>query len=258
MSYILNALRKSEQERQAQEPVHLESAILETQPQHNSRISWPVIMLIAINVLVLIFFIFLNPQQQFTTSSTTAKKSKNPSLATPTPIQAKNPKTTRKTERPKPIVAKTEQPKIKTSPKPNQQVSISKMLKQQRPAKKPVPKPKPSIENIAVTTNPNTSLPMQVETTVTADQPPVRTRKPNTSRKVPFLQEMPSTFRRNIPNININVFVYAKNPDDRFVIIDMKKYSAGQKIADELEVAEIKSDSLVLRHNNITFQIKRP
>jgi general secretion pathway protein B len=69
---------------------------------------------------------------------------------------------------------------------------------------------------------------------------------------------MPSTFRRNIPNVNINVFVYAKNPDDRFVIINMKKYRTGQKIADELEVAEIKSDSLVLRHNNITFQIKRP
>jgi general secretion pathway protein B len=257
MSYILNALRKSEQERQAQETVHLESAILETQPQHNSRISWPVIMLIAVNVLVLIFFIFLNPQKQPATSSTSAKKTSPTSLATP--VGSKNPKTIRKTERPQPIAAKIEQPKIKTSPTPNQHVSISKMLKQQRPVKKPLPKP--AIENVAVATNPSkptTSLPMQVETTVTADRPPAQVRKPNTSRKLPFLREMPSTFRRNIPNVNINVFVYAKDPDERFVIINMKKYRTGQKIADELEVAEIKSDSLVLRHNNITFQIKRP
>ncbi len=253
MSYILNALRKSEQERQAQEPVHLESAILKTQPQHNSRISWPVIMLIAVNVLVLIFFIFLNPQKQPATSSTTAKKSPSPSLATTKPI---NPKTIPKTKQPKPIAAKIEQPKIKTSPTPNQHVSISKMLKQHRPVRKPAPKP--VIENTVVTTKPTTSLPMQVENTVTADRPPAQVRKPNTKRKVPFLREMPSTFRRNIPNVNINVFVYAKDPDERFVIIDMKKYRTGQIIADELEVVEIKSDSLVLRHNNITFQIKRP
>jgi general secretion pathway protein B len=69
---------------------------------------------------------------------------------------------------------------------------------------------------------------------------------------------MPPEFRRNVPNLNINVFVYAKSPEDRFVIIDMKKYRAGQETADGLEIKEIKSNSLVISYQNKTFQIKRP
>lgn len=55
MSYILNALRKSEQERQAHSPT-LPSAIYQEQAGENRRGIW----LIVINLATLIFFIHMS------------------------------------------------------------------------------------------------------------------------------------------------------------------------------------------------------
>ena len=256
MSYILNALRKSEQDRQAQETSNPEITILETLPKNNSKISWLVFSLIFINILVLIFFIFLNPGQQPTTT-----ESKTPSLTA-----AKKTKTVSKTELPKqkPVAAKPDLASKKASPTPNQQASISKMLKQPHSVTKRVPKR--AVKNVATITRkinsaePYTSRPPAAENKpITVDQPPARvSNEPDTSKEIPFLQNMPPAFRRNVPDLNINVFVYAKNPDERFVIIDMKKYRTGQETTNGLEIKEINSNSLTLRYQNRTFKIKRP
>ena len=264
MSYILNALRKSEQDRQAQETSTPEIAILETPTKHNSKISWLVITLILVNVLVLIFFIFFNPKQQPTTSFSTAE-SKTPFIVAP--IQSEKQKTVSKTDLPKQktIVAKPTQSQRNDSPTQKKHASISKMLKQKRFVKKPVVKP--PVKNVAVipkktySAKPPASIPTQTKTKprfVDNESPTRKHSKPGTSNNIPFLRSMAPDFRRNVPNLNINVFVYAKNPEERFVIIDMKKYRSGQETADGLKIKEIKSDSLVLNYQNKTFQIKRP
>ena len=78
------------------------------------------------------------------------------------------------------------------------------------------------------------------------------------NKTIPFLFELPPEFRHTIPDLKINVFVYSEQPAERFVMIDMVKYSAGQRIKDSIMLKEIRSDSLVVEYNNRTFRIKRP
>lgn len=257
MSYILNAIRKSEQDRQTQEASNPESTLLEMQPKKKSNLSWLIIALIIINILALIYFIFLNPRQQQETTIATAEN-KTPTLAPP--IQPEKPKITLKNNigQPKP------EPTTKSTPKPSQKKSISNMLEKRRTFKNPATEPVvEKVVTVAKKTNlsqPTATLPRPVEAKPTPVKPqPIQvSSKPENAKKVPFLREMAPAFRRNVPNLNINIFVYAENPDDRFVIIDMKKYRIGQETTDGLKIKQIKSNSLVLRYNNRTFQIERP
>ncbi len=74
---------------------------------------------------------------------------------------------------------------------------------------------------------------------------------------VPLLSELPLEFRRQVPKLNINVFVYAEDPPQRFVIVDMVKYRTGMNIQ-KIQLKEILSDSLVVEYMGKTFRILRP
>ncbi|MGH8548523.1 MAG: general secretion pathway protein GspB, partial [Methylococcales bacterium] len=75
---------------------------------------------------------------------------------------------------------------------------------------------------------------------------------------IPLLAGMPSDFQREVPSLNINVFVYSEIPEERFIVINMSKYLAGQKIDSGPEILEIRPDSLVLEYLGRKFRIKRP
>ncbi len=75
---------------------------------------------------------------------------------------------------------------------------------------------------------------------------------------IPFLADLPRDFQRDLPTLVINVFVYSEILEERFVIINMKKYSTGQKIDVGPEILEIRADSLVLAHLGRKFRVRRP
>lgn len=86
---------------------------------------------------------------------------------------------------------------------------------------------------------------------------PVRRNTPTQQPAVPLLSELPLEFRRQVPKLNINVFVYADQSPQRFVIVDMVKYRAGQNIQN-MRLKEILADSLVVEYMGKTFRIRRP
>lgn len=75
---------------------------------------------------------------------------------------------------------------------------------------------------------------------------------------IPFLNDLPLAFRQSLPKFTVNVFVYAQQPEDRFVMIDMVKYKAGQHTKNTMVIKKILADSLVVVYQNQTFKIKRP
>ncbi|MCI0668339.1 MAG: general secretion pathway protein GspB [Methylococcaceae bacterium] len=87
---------------------------------------------------------------------------------------------------------------------------------------------------------------------------PVNTPADDTSAAIPLLGGLPRDFQREVPSLNINVFVYSEVPEERFVIINMTKYLAGQKIDSGPQILEIRPDSLVLEYLGRKFKIKRP
>ena len=78
------------------------------------------------------------------------------------------------------------------------------------------------------------------------------------STKIPFLSDLPGEFRRTIPGININVFVYSEHGEESFVMIDMVKYKAGQQLKNGMLLKAILNDSLLIVYQNREFQIERP
>ncbi len=102
-----------------------------------------------------------------------------------------------------------------------------------------------------------------VITTALVEEPPLEIVTEETSNEVqqenapPFLSELDYDFRRRVPEIDINVFVYSETEEDRFIMIDMKKYLPGQQIDAGIKLKEIRMNSIVVEYQNRVFQLQR-
>ncbi|MFN5746088.1 MAG: general secretion pathway protein GspB [Methylococcaceae bacterium] len=69
---------------------------------------------------------------------------------------------------------------------------------------------------------------------------------------IPHLNDLPPEVRERIPPMKISLYAYSKIPAERFVIIDTKKYRAGDRIAAAL-LLEIQEDNLLLELDGQKF-----
>ena len=244
MSIILNALRKSEQERQSNPTETLEDKIqVKQEPGRTKKMGW-VMPLIIVNCLLLGFFLwqFMKPEEEAmdTAIVNTVEKTKE------FPIQ-----TVEKT--PEPIT----QPKL-TKP----QVSIAQQIKKiEEKRKQPIKQQAKLITPLKIQTS-KVDLPPAQTTRTNKVEPkatppkivPVERDNKNTP---PFLAEMSYSFRQSIPRLNINVYVYSEEPNDRFIMVDMQKYQEGAEIDKDMVLNEIRPNSIVIEYRGEAFQIQR-
>ena len=271
MSYILNALRKSEQERRNKEPETLLYRIAEIQPPANPRSSKLIPVLVIVNVVLLGYFIWdhyrqvpaaMAPDRSFAQAGKAIKVTNPVKIADKQAAAepAQSPQLLQKLEnepkhKPLPVAkSKKEQPKA-------QPVAAVKKTSQ-RVLTKSEPVTEAASGDIQLARNlPNTGVALA--------RPPEVDHGPNASSvkspdisvatdPVPYVTELPYEFRRRLPQFDINVFVYSEWAADSFVMIDMEKYKVGQRIRGLLELKEIRQDSLVVRYEDQIFQIKRP
>ncbi|MFI3155582.1 MAG: general secretion pathway protein GspB [Methylococcaceae bacterium] len=244
MSFILNALRKSEQERQALQVEAIKSKILPAQPQQNySKTTKLLIFLILANVLMIVSFIGFIRNNLMSTPGATASAVSSRQSAQETKLEPET-------------MAKSTQPKRPASKAESEAASIAELIDGEKPepikpviAKKPVADAiKPSAVARNIPAAPATAPKNQSDASKTM---PV-------TKDLPFLGDLPFNFRRTVPTFTINVFVYSQSPEERFVMIDMVKYKTGQQIKDAMILKEIRPDSLVVVYQNQEFQIKRP
>ncbi|MDO9168014.1 MAG: general secretion pathway protein GspB [Methylobacter sp.] len=244
MSFILNALRKSEQERQALQPETVNDRILLPQPQqHSNKTAKFVVFLIVANVLVIGGFVWFIRNDLRSTPDTAPSISMTlPAQETPLAAEFQAEKT----------------PPPKSKPDAN---SIAELIDGQKSEPAPLPlKPviakKPAddtlIKQAATKSKATPPLPTAVDIQPALPEPiPIK-------NDLLFLNDLPFDFRQTVPKFTINVFVYSQQPEDRWVMIDMVKYKPGQQIKNALLLQEIRPDSLVVVYQNRTFQIKRP
>jgi len=246
MSYILNALRKSEHERQIREPEALENRILEKPGTVQKKNPAWLIILVVINVLILIFF-FLAYTKENIDEGVERKV-----------VVAK-----------KPEIKDENKVKISlvhaVSPPNKSQVSIAEQLKV-KPANKDKEKPEPEQQKIKKVERkkvPVITTALVEEAEAIVDEPVLKKLTENNNRELekenspPYLSELDYDFRRIVPEIDINVFVFSENKEDRFIMIDMKKYLSGQQIEQGMTLKEIRINSLVVEYKNRVFQIQR-
>jgi len=251
MSFILNALRKSEQERQALQSENVTDKILLPQPpQGRSKATKLLVFLFIANVLVISGIVWYLRNNLMSTPGTAA-----PAVA-PRLAQDTKPE-------PEAIV----EPVQPEKPAQNAQsaTSIAELIDKEKPAQAPLPVkpvvakkspaeavkqtaiayPEPQIQNtpsIAPAAKTQADIPEAIAV----------------SSDIPYLSDLPAEFRQKVPKFAINVFVYSQSPEERFVMVDMVKYKPGQQIKDAMLLKEILPDGFVVEYQNQAFKIKRP
>lgn len=243
MSYILNALRKSERERQALKPDSVNARIDVHQPLPPQRsIKLWIGLTLMLNVAVLGYFLIYQP----TTETPVAEPANSPVKKIAEPAVKKL-----KPVAPPPIKA-AELPANKPKPVLSPQVVAQSGLLKQPLAEiiqAPVVAKPVRIETQSLETN-------QLNAATSPSAKPVL--NPEVKADWPFLDQLPNEFSRTVPSLAINVYAFTNEVADRFVMIDRVKYKVGQRINEELELKEIRVDSIVVNYNNRTFKIRRP
>jgi general secretion pathway protein B len=262
MSYILNALRKSERERQAMQPDTVTDRIIVEQTPERQSLTKIVLVLVGLNVAILAYFLSIAPQPtEDKQQPVTGAEKPMPMLARGNPpLPADGP--------PKPAriypVPKLEQARSLTpipekpakSPKPPVEPieSVQRVkppaavITEAQPASKPVAEPEPL-----------SSLPPKhvAEPSELAAKKPEPVRAAPAQSNIPTVQDLPPEIRQSLPSLPINVFSYSSSPAERFVMIDMIKYVPGQTIKNELELKEIVEDGIIVRYEGRVFKINR-
>ncbi len=252
MSFILNALRKSEQERQARQAENVTDKILLPQPPQNSgKTTKLLVFLLIANVLVIAGSVWFVRNNLMSTPDTRAPAISSHHLS------AQNAKLEPK------AIAKSTQSKRPAQKAESEITSIAELIDKEKPEPAPLPvitkkTAADAIKQSAITNNSE----LQIQTTpVIAPAANVESDEHETipARKgIPLLSDLPFEFRQALPKFTINVFVYSQDPEERFIMIDMVKYKPGQQIKDAMLLKEILPDGFVIDYQNRVFKIKRP
>lgn len=75
---------------------------------------------------------------------------------------------------------------------------------------------------------------------------------------IPFLRQMPDAFRKGIPDMVVNVHLYSTNEAENVVYIDDRQYRRGERIKGGIRLEAIVHDGVVLSHGATQFKLPRP
>jgi general secretion pathway protein B len=74
---------------------------------------------------------------------------------------------------------------------------------------------------------------------------------------LPSMNEISLTGSQSLPELHLDVHVYATRPAERFVYINMRKYHEGGKLAEGPSVERIRRDGVVLNYQGLRFILPR-
>jgi len=241
MSYILNALRKSEQERHNSQTETLENRIEVKPGLVQKRTSTWIIALVIVNLFFLSYFIWSFSKVDIEESH---NKADIPKAIEEVKIAAKATINSKLVSSPAAIIE---------TAKDVQQHSIAETIKTSKSKTQDKPELKQAIQVIK-----QKSKAIEITQTLSkADKVSAKVDATEKQQEIPFLSTLDYSFRRTVPVLDINVYVYAEKKQDRFIMLEMTKYFSGQEISSGMTLKEIRINSLVVEYKNRRFQIKR-
>lgn len=140
------------------------------------------------------------------------------------------------------VVPRSEEPPVATAP---QQVTMlhESLRTSPPPQAAPTPHEQTTVPVVAVPEE-EEAVPAAVATEDVADP-------------VPLLRTLPYRFQSIVPKLVINAQAYAEAVEDRFVIINMKKYAEGQQTDEGVIIEAIRKDDTVLVYQGQPFRLQR-
>jgi general secretion pathway protein B len=249
MSYILEALRKAERERNLGQVPTLEG--LPPEMRASRRRMWPWMLGIALlaNAAAVALFVFF------------PRKAETPAAATPAPATASVEEIA-----PAPNVeVRAPFPDIPPEPQvvdiPPQQVEVPPVA-EARQAPEPVPEPRaaetpPAVKDIARPAEPEVPPPADVAPEPPA-QEPESVASASSSSGVKELRDMPSAFRHDLPPMKLDAHFYSEDASRRFVMINLHKYREGERLSEGPQVDSIEADGVILSYQGQRFLLPLP
>lgn len=268
MSYILDALKRAEQERQYGQLPSATVTPATEQAREPKRLLWLVltVLLLACAVAAISYW-FASKRAPVINHSTqaTMESTNNPAAVTSLPprvrpiaaVMARAPQQN-SASLPARVTAITANPVILSAP-----------TEPTKPPPKPEPKPitiagKPNLifettrastwpEDIALVSEPANSKPETTTATAAHSQPSTSHANTNDSFSLPWLSEMPNDFRQSTPSIEIQFHRFTDHPASSFVMIDGQRYHNGDTLKAGPVLERVIEEGLLLQWRNKRF-----
>jgi general secretion pathway protein B len=227
MSFILDALRKSEHQRQRQVGPGL--AIVPESPTRPAPAIWVLVLggLLFLNILVLGALLLTDDRsEQVAAAPPVADAGASPGSAS---------KERRRDEIPPPAVAPPGTTRGEVRP-----LTTEVAAPVAAPVATPEPAPAPAAQPAAPA--PAALAPAQL---ATADA------------RLPRFSDLVIRGELNVPHMHLDIHVYSANTAERFVFINMRRYNEGEATQEGPRVERIVSDGVVMDHQGQRFFLSR-
>lgn len=229
MSYILDALRKSQQARHPEPAPEPRGAV------HNIALSLPGVgwwlaagALLLFGILVSVFIFW---------RATESGAPVAPAEAIPPSASVKEPV---------PVAPEKTPPLEKPATK---EIPVHDLAEEAQVAVRVIPKKTPLAHDSAKAEETHRSAAPVTAAAVTA---------PVMSDDAPLLQQMPTDFQRALPPLRVSIHVYAPDPSQRILFINNRQYHQGDRIDGDIRVEEIVPDGVILSYLGQRFKLGRP
>lgn len=244
MSYILEALKKSQQERQIGHVPDISQ--IQDAPLTRPAPRWPRWLLAAllVNVVMLVALAWRTWETRRVAVVSEPAVAVAPSAPSPTvnPVPAPRIETPVETTGAPTVAAP---PPEAASPEPAAPPVTEAA---------PPPMTQPAIQVPATVQEPEAELLPPIESA-----PPIAEAVPELQPELPpRWQDLPLEERTGLPAPRIDVHVFDREPERRFVLIDLRKYQVGDTLSEGATLDAIIADGIVLSYGGRKYRVDRP
>lgn len=271
MSYILEALKKSDQERNRGEVPSIETVqpmAAPVEPKSSNKTYW-IVGLLGLNLLVAVFWLGIQfsdkAVQPAPIATATAIDSRQPVSSD---VGSPQPTTVRSAEKvvaepvvSSPVLAKPAAPKPELAPSQPVATSVTQPKAEVRVEAEKYSIVKPVLENTSVQADESFELikpsTPQQEVITPSSQPAANARvEPEIDYTgLPYLAELSRSERAGIPQLSFSSHMYSSSPEFRTVVINGSSLREGEALARGLYVTAITEEGVVLDNDGVAFRV---
>jgi general secretion pathway protein B len=245
MSFILDALKKSEHERQRQSMPGMIEIPAPSRRRGIPAWVWVVAGLLLVNVGVLLVLLLRSGAAG--TPLTVAIPA--------TPVATNEPRVSAPAARELPARSVAPEPAPAATPPGNLEQSAHPSDHFSPLDNQPVYAPEIPVQDNSVASTTDRAAPPAHA--ARRSDPVLNDESPDDQEMLPSISELNLTGKQTLPDINIDVHVYASRPADRFVYINMRKYREGAVLQEGPILERIRRDGVVLNYNGLRFLVPR-
>ncbi len=231
MSFILEALRKSEHERQRQAGPAVAEIPIVRPPSRLPVALIAIGLLLAINLAVLLFFLLRNDA---------------PQVIREEPVAVEPGPGSEATDRPAPVVRSIQPP-----PPPAVDAPPSREVRPLADVAAPEPEATP-MRDAPEAPDPMLLPPAPTPQVTYAEPPPAVG-----SNAPPRLDTLPAQATAGLPALNLDLHIYADDPAQRAAFINGRRYREGDTLPEGVEVRSITPEGAVLQYRGQRFLLSR-